>query len=196
MCGDSNLPPAPESGDLVAVIHAHAHSQSQSAFRGRLRLSNRTPGATTSSFECAEDSNVCDHDRRGSSSLNVRIHNGRGRPLLLWRYGLELELEHEHVLTTFVLSFSKYGQPLSMSPTTNPWSDSDSDSESEAAAAAAACSSNPILHSFFVDTVTTSKTGDVRLNLGVGGDGVVGRTVSIFDGRSKRIVGQGIIGWI
>ncbi|KAK5273873.1 hypothetical protein LTR99_000872 [Exophiala xenobiotica] len=164
MCGDSHLPPAPESGDLVAVIHAHAHSQSQSAFRGRLRLSNRTPGATTSSFECAEDSNVCDDDRRGSSSLNVRIH--------------------------------KYGQPLSMSPTTNHWSDSDSDSESEAAAAAAACSSNPILHSFFVDTVTTSKTGDVRLNLGVGGDGVVGRTVSIFDGRSKRIVGQGIIGWI
>jgi hypothetical protein len=110
----------------------------------------------------------------------------------LWRYGLELE--HEHVLTTFYHGrYSKYGQPLSMSPPTNPWSDSDSDSESEAAAA---CSSNPILHSFFVDTVTTSKTGDVRLNLGVGGDGVVGRTVSIFDGRSKRIVGQGIIGWI
>ncbi|KIW56427.1 hypothetical protein PV05_05091 [Exophiala xenobiotica] len=158
MCGDSHLPPAPESGDLVAVIHAHSPSPSQSAFRGRLRLSNRTPGATTSSFECAEDS-VCDGDTRGS--LNVRIH--------------------------------QYGQPLSTSPN-SPWSDSDSESEEEAAAAA--CSSNPILHSFFVDTVTSSRTGDVRLNLGVGGDGIVGRTVSIFDGRSKRIVGEGIIGWI
>lgn len=48
MCGDSHLPPAPESGDLIAIIHPNP----QSTFRGRLKLSNRMPGATTSSLHC------------------------------------------------------------------------------------------------------------------------------------------------
>lgn len=74
---------------------------------------------------------------------------------------------------------SKYGQPLSIT----------SDFESECNSA------NPILHSFFLDTIAPSTTGEVRLNLGVGGDGVVGRTVSILDGRSRRILGEGVIGW-
>lgn len=92
---------------------------------------------------------------------------------------------------------SKYGQPLSSSfPTTQSWSsgagsDSGSDSEEEEDTP-----NNPILHSFIIDTLAaTSRTGNVRLNLGVGGDGIVGRAVSVFDQGSKRILGEGIIGW-
>ena len=51
---------------------------------------------------------------------------------------------------------------------------------------------NPIVHSFV--TSFDSSTAGVRLNLGVGGDGVVGRTVSIVDSR-RRLLGEGVIGW-
>ncbi|KEF63829.1 uncharacterized protein A1O9_01807 [Exophiala aquamarina CBS 119918] len=150
MCGDSHLPPAPESGDLIAIIHPNP----QSTFRGRLRLSNRLPGATASSLQCetVESSDICD----GSSSqelLSVRIH--------------------------------KYGQPVLCSSDLN----ADSDSEDERVC------SNPILHSFVIDPASTCSTGGTRLNLGVGVDGVVGRTVSILDRRRGRILGQGVIGW-
>ncbi|KIV84986.1 hypothetical protein PV11_00729 [Exophiala sideris] len=152
MCGDSHLPPAPESGDLVAIIH----SNPQSMFRGRLRLSNRTPGATTSSFECVDQasSSLCETNMP-AQMLSVRIH--------------------------------KYGQPLSMFQNAN--SDTESDSEDDSS------SLNPIIHSFLIDVAAKSKTGDQRLNLGVGGDGIVGRTVSVLDGRSMRILGEGVIGW-
>jgi len=70
MCGDSNLPAAPESGDLIAIIHPDP----QSTFRGRLRLSNRLPGATASSLQCeaVDSGDLCDG---GSSQelLSVRI---------------------------------------------------------------------------------------------------------------------------
>ncbi|OAL35218.1 hypothetical protein AYO20_05472 [Fonsecaea nubica] len=147
MCGDSHLPPAPESGDLIAIIHPNP----QSSFRGRLKLSNRAPGATTTTLQCAASnaSELCGPD----ALLNVRIH--------------------------------KYGQPLS----TSSHSAADSDSEDEYDP------SNPVLYSFFVDMVSASKTGDLRLNLGVGGDGVVGRTVSIVDGRRRKLLGEGVIGW-
>lgn len=91
-------------------------------------------------------------------------------------------------MLTFISS--KFGQPLSIGYTSGVSSDSEPETEE------AYASSNPILHSFRVDTVATSTTGDVRLNLGVGGDGVVGRTVSIFDGRSRKVLGEGVIGWI
>ncbi|KAI1618365.1 hypothetical protein EDD37DRAFT_263501 [Exophiala viscosa] len=151
MCGDSHLPPAPESGDLVAIIH----STSQSTFHGRLRLSNRTPGATTSSFECASQtsSSLCDN-YMPAQPLRVRIH--------------------------------RYGQPLSIFQNAN--SDTESDSEDDSSLV------NPIMHSFLVNVATVSSTGDERLNLGVGDDGIVGRTVSMLDGRSKRILGEGVIG--
>jgi hypothetical protein len=54
--------------------------------------------------------------------------------------------------------------------------------------------SNPILHSFFLSTCQATTAG-VRLNLGAGGDGVVGRTVSIVDSR-EMVLGEGVIGWI
>ncbi|KAL2444444.1 hypothetical protein ABEF95_016817 [Exophiala dermatitidis] len=150
MCGDSHLPPAPESGDLIAIIHPYTR---QSTFQARLRLSNRFPGATTSTLTVQGG---VDASARGQDPLlNVRIH--------------------------------KFGQPLS-----GGYSSSDSEGESDAAAVA---SSNPIMHSFFINPVATSTTGDLRLNLGVGGDGVVGRTVSICDGRNRRILGEGVIGW-
>ncbi|OAP63759.1 hypothetical protein AYL99_02986 [Fonsecaea erecta] len=146
MCGDSHLPPAPESGDLIAIIH----SNPQSSFQGRLKLSNRAPGATTTTLQCAGHWS----DLGGPGEiLYVRIH--------------------------------KYGQPI----TTSSQFGADSDSEDEYDP------SNPVLYSFFVDTVSGSRTGDVRLNLGVGGDGVVGRTVSIVDGRRRKLLGEGVIGW-
>ncbi|EXJ73944.1 uncharacterized protein A1O5_02238 [Cladophialophora psammophila CBS 110553] len=146
MCGDSHLPPAPESGDLIAIIHPNP----QSSFRGRLRLSNHAPGATSTTLQCAsKEPNECGLN----SVLNVRIH--------------------------------KYGQPLSRSS----YSGADSDEENEFDP------SNPVLYSFFVGTDGGSRTSDLRLNLSVGADGVVGRTVSIFDGRRKKVLGEGVIGW-
>jgi hypothetical protein len=66
MCGDSHLPAAPESGDLVAVIHPNSHS----TFRGRLKLSNRLPGATASSLQCE---NLVSNHLGGANPLKVRI---------------------------------------------------------------------------------------------------------------------------
>ncbi|EXJ88468.1 hypothetical protein A1O1_05398 [Capronia coronata CBS 617.96] len=173
MCGDSHLPPARESGDLIAVIHptelqslerdpSPNETQRSSTFRGRLRLSNRRPGATISTLQCESDgeSDSDPHDNGygdgfGDRRLHVRIH--------------------------------KFGQPLTMCYASAGLSfDTESISNS----------SNPVLHSFFVDLASsTSTTGDVRLNLGVGGDGVVGRTVSISDGHTRRVLGEGVIGW-
>ena len=48
------------------------------------------------------------------------------------------------------------------------------------------------MYSFFIDA-SDGTTAGVRLNLGVGGDGVVGRSVSIVDGR-RRVLGEGVIG--
>ena len=69
MCGDSHLPAAPESGDLVAIIHPNPTS----TFRGRLQLSNRLPGATSSSLQCSgpDGSELCNSD--GGMMLRVRI---------------------------------------------------------------------------------------------------------------------------
>ncbi|RMZ78077.1 hypothetical protein DV737_g4045, partial [Chaetothyriales sp. CBS 132003] len=61
-------------------------------------------------------------------------------------------------------------------------------------------SANPVLHSF---AISPGAAGDDesclvgrRLNLGVGGDGVVGRTVSLIDEQKQVLLGQGVIGWI
>ena len=56
-----------------------------------------------------------------------------------------------------------------------------------------AVASNPVMHAFPVSGCEMSSAG-ARLNLGVGGDGVVGRTVSIVDSR-RRVLGEGVIGW-
>jgi hypothetical protein len=68
---------------------------------------------------------------------------------------------------------SKYGQPL---------------------ASSAQAPKNPVLHSFFVNPCSSTNTAGIRLHLGAGGDGVVGRTVSVVDSR-RRVLGEGIIGW-
>lgn len=67
-------------------------------------------------------------------------------------------------------SNSKYGQPLSIPDL-----------------------ANPVMHSFFIRSCHYSTAG-IRLNLSVGGDGVVGRTVSITD-STRRLLGEGVIGW-
>ena len=66
-------------------------------------------------------------------------------------------------------------------------------------------SSNPVMHSFFVNQVSSKSTERTqktaiastllqRLNLSVGETGVVGKTVSVLD-EHKVLVGEGIIGW-
>lgn len=69
MCGDSHLPPAPESGDLIAIIHPYTR---QSTFQARLRLSNRFPGATTSTLT-VQDANSVGNSIGRDPLLNVRI---------------------------------------------------------------------------------------------------------------------------
>ncbi|KAJ9610442.1 hypothetical protein H2200_005219 [Cladophialophora chaetospira] len=156
MCGDSHLPAAPESADRVAIIHP----SSESSFRGRLRLSNRAEGATTTTLQCVDEwTGICAANAR----LNVRIH--------------------------------KFGQPVSKGPSSISSAGSSSSSGSDSESDDDCDLSNPIVHSFFVNTKTGSRSGGLRLDLGVGGEGVVGRTVSIFDSRSRKILGEGIIGW-
>ena len=90
-------------------------------------------------------------------------------------------------------SHSKFGQPVSRGSNSNSSSGSNSGSDSESDDE---CDlSNPIVHSFYVNTMSGSRSGGLRLDLGVGGEGVVGRTVSILDSRSRKILGEGIIGW-
>jgi hypothetical protein len=62
------------------------------------------------------------------------------------------------------------------------------------------------MHSFFVggpsdtlperveDDAATASAVVTGLNLGVGGSGVVGRTVSVVD-EQRVVLGEGIIGW-
>ena len=61
------------------------------------------------------------------------------------------------------------------------------------------------LHSFIFDRQmqhdrageqqsTTAVALNQRLNLGVGGDGIVGRRISVL-GEGNQILGEGIIGW-
>ena len=54
---------------------------------------------------------------------------------------------------------------------------------------------NPIMHSFPLSMRRSSNLLGRRLDLGVGGEGIIGRTISIVDDR-KRLLGQGIIGRI
>lgn len=145
MCS-GNLPAAPESADLIAIIHpnyssrGHRHSQSRSTplpLSGRLRLSNRLPNITTTEFDF--DTPPLEHEL-----LNIQIHQS-GQPV---------EEDNEH---------------------------------------------NPVLHSFSLDMLSSDSLSPAnagrRLDLGVGGLGIVGRTVSITD-ANHRLIGQGIVGRI
>jgi hypothetical protein len=55
-------------------------------------------------------------------------------------------------------------------------------------------SAGNILHSLSLDLATKGLLVlDRRLNLGVGGDGIIGRTVSVV--KEGVVLGEGIIGW-
>lgn len=64
MCGVEVLGPTIDSGDLIAIIHPNAHS----SFRARLRLSNRSPGPTTSVLQYNEANRGVEDEQ-----LHVRI---------------------------------------------------------------------------------------------------------------------------
>lgn len=66
-------------------------------------------------------------------------------------------------------------------------------------------STNPVMHRFYVDQLSSTVTKSAedsniastvlrRLDLSVGGTGVVGRTVSVMN-EQQVVVGEGIIGW-
>jgi hypothetical protein len=82
---------------------------------------------------------------------------------------------------------SKYGQPLAAMARSSSAADSDSEDDWDR--------TNPVVHSYLINASGGAKAGGIRLDLGVGGNGVVGRTVSILDNQSRRILGEGIIGW-
>jgi hypothetical protein len=57
-----------------------------------------------------------------------------------------------------------------------------------------------VLHAFDVDAAddmegAVSSKLPQRLELSVGGDGIVGRAVSVLDGEQVRILGQGVVGY-
>lgn len=65
--------------------------------------------------------------------------------------------------------------------------------------------SNPVMHRFFIGRSISTVSQVIEdeaiastvvhgLNLGVGGSGVVGRTVSVVD-EQQVVLGEGIIGW-
>ncbi|KAH8820231.1 hypothetical protein F5884DRAFT_40241 [Xylogone sp. PMI_703] len=72
MCGDNNLPPAPSSGDAIAVIHLqpeHPEPCPISKYMWRLQLSNR--------FTSEEDSTKISYERKPDwirSDMKLRIH--------------------------------------------------------------------------------------------------------------------------
>ena len=53
---------------------------------------------------------------------------------------------------------------------------------------------NPVMHTFTLQNTETRQLLCQRLDLGVGGDGVVGRTVSVT-GCDGEVLGEGVIGW-
>lgn len=151
-CG--HLPAAPESADLIAIIHPSVpESSNPSPLRGRLRLSNQAGHATSTEFA----SSVADRDQaHPSTTLYGRIH--------------------------------QFGA----------WVVHDRDSsgpESTCSSGESICSDNPILYRFPLNLAPGVKPISTHLNLGVGGGGVIGRTISIVDER-QTLLGQGIIGRI
>lgn len=180
MCsGDlCNLPAAPESKDLIAVIHPIHWQQTQSPPRipvaGKLHLSNRFADVTTSQFQLQYHNH--NHDAHGppdpvsdSTASSVSVSSSRSpspdpNPS-----------PTETATLTLTIRIHKFGQPLALT------------GEFE----------NPVVHSFAMATETFVGMSQTqlgkRLDLGVGGEGVVGRTVSVV-GVDGGVLGEGVIG--
>ncbi|RMZ85253.1 hypothetical protein DV738_g159, partial [Chaetothyriales sp. CBS 135597] len=168
MCGDHcSRTPTVDSGDLVAIIHPS--SQQRSIFAGgRLHLSNRLPGSTVSTLNCRH------HHHHYSDSMSSQDSAASSRAAAA----------PPPPPVRLSVRIHQSGQPLLLF-------------NSEAA--------NPVLHSFAISppwggagTAADESCCLVgrRLNLGVGGDGIVGRTVSLVDERAQVVLGEGVIGWI
>ena len=77
MCGNPySRTPTIDSGDLIAVIHpSRVHINSFEG--GKLRLSNRHPGATSSTLQCIVDATSSDESDNSDADIaqkfNVRI---------------------------------------------------------------------------------------------------------------------------
>jgi len=150
MCCDSstsNAPPAPESSDLIAIIHPH---QRQPLLAGRLRLSNRLSSSVTTTEWQSLHSHLppCTNPK---AALRIQIHRLGSQPLL--------------------------------------HSDCISGGEEE--------NINPVMHSFNLDLSGNLRTEvpGRRFDLGVGGDGVVGRMISVRH-EEFGVLGWGVIGRI
>ena len=77
MCGNPySRTPTVDSGDLIAIIHpSQLHTNSFEG--GKLRLSNKQPGATVSVLQCVNEANYSDEtddsDPELAKTFNVRI---------------------------------------------------------------------------------------------------------------------------
>lgn len=170
MCG-GNLPAAPESADLIAIIHPTQHQshntqqrtlQRPSTYRslsGRLRLSNRHhPTTTTTEFQHASPSYFTLSQQQ--ELLTVQIH----------KFGQPIPEHYDSVLSSSGVCHDEL---------------------------------NPVLHRFPISLSFSSSEHDVhsivglgrRLDLGVGGEGIIGRTISVVN-CDGGLLGQGIIGRI
>jgi len=181
MCSSDlcNLPAAPESKDLVAIIHPHpTHwQQTQRPLRipiplaGRLHLSNRFGDVTTSRFQFESHNRNHIHDAHTHTPDQDSASGASSRSSSPSPDG------------TATLSISirihEFGRPLALAAT--------GELEIE----------NPVVHYFAMATEMFVGVGQTqlgkRLDLGVGGEGVVGRTVSVV-GVDGGVLGEGVIG--
>ncbi|OCT48980.1 hypothetical protein CLCR_05038 [Cladophialophora carrionii] len=224
MCTDSHLPAAPDSAIRVAIIHPLSDPSFHARLSLSNGPGDGTTTTTTlQSADDAAGVSLNVRIQYVFSRLHAAYDMtffGDGFELEL---SGQSAVPSPILLALYELSVRKYGAPLSLSPSLSSRSsrssrtstgtsftsgsepDSDTfDSDSDNDTDADADSSNPIVHSFPVTVSTTTSTttknapracSGIRLDLGVGGEGVVGRTVSIMDRRSGKILGEGIIGW-
>lgn len=186
MCsGDlCNLPAAPESKDLIAIIHPIHWQQTQSLPRlpvaGKLHLSNRFADVTTSQFQLQYHYHNHNHGVHAppgpvpdSTASSVSVSSSRS--LSRSPSPDPNPSPTETATLTLTIRIHKFGQPLALT------------GEFE----------NPVVHSFAMATETFVGMSQTRLgkrlDLGVGGEGVVGRTVSVV-GVDGGVLGEGVIG--
>lgn len=145
MC-NGNAPAAPESKDLIAIIHPS--QQPQQLIAGRLRLSNRSDESQGTISEWQSLHSHLPYSPKSVRTLKIRIH--------------------------------RFGQPIDIE---------------EGSSEAACYVGNPIMYTFTMTMGMVRADAGSRFDLGVGGDGLIGRTISIAN-EEFGLLGQGIIGRI
>ena len=99
--------------------------------------------------------------------------------------------DHLSIAEPCTVRIHKFGTPSGSSASS---ADTSPGSASSASSYFDTALSNPVLHTFALQMSGARQLLDQRLNLGVCGEGLVGRTVSVV-GREGEVLGEGVIGW-